>query len=430
MQKNNKTKKPLLSFNLSVIDWKLIFKLILWGALCVCLTLLMIYLMWEKNYYSNLRHNDPLILTFGTTEISFYSISQIRNAIGSGQINAAFDLAASYNKMLEWTEYPANFPIIGFSLMWFIPGTASIPSSTAPIDAWNNRWQGITLAYSYYFITLIIAYVAFAMLGINGIRESRINHKNKKLNVTPYPIKNFTYADYSMKNTTEFILNLALVFAFFNFLSTCIVIIYWLILAMIKGIINLSTKNKVKLDITEFEINKSDVLYLIGVMIFQNAYTILKSYFINGFGVNLDLIMQIIIPIGTVTVIIGLFIKNMLSNKISQVKKKILSIDENILKIRTFYKLKGLDAFDDFDFIMTLPDSMRRRIDTEKLNKISLNDEMQQFIQLTNEIEIMYAKQDLNKKYLLYVAFNKCKNRNEISILRENLIKINQKIKK
>jgi hypothetical protein len=199
---------------------------------------------------------------------------------------------------------------------------------------------------------------------------------------------------------------------------------------MIKGIINLSTKNKVKLDITEFEINKSDVLYLIGVMIFQNAYTILKSYFINGFGVNLDLIMQIIIPIGTVTVIIGLFIKNMLSNKISQVKKKILSIDENILKIRTFYKLKGLDAFDDFDFIMTLPDSMRRRIDTEKLNKISLNDEMQQFIQLTNEIEIMYAKQDLNKKYLLYVAFNKCKNRNEISILRENLIKINQKIKK
>jgi hypothetical protein len=68
--------------------------------------------------------------------------------------------------------------------------------------------------------------VAFAMLGINGIRESRINHKNKKLNVTPYPIKNFTYADYSMKNTTEFILNLALVFAFFNFLSTCIVIIY------------------------------------------------------------------------------------------------------------------------------------------------------------------------------------------------------------
>jgi hypothetical protein len=72
----------------------------------------------------------------------------------------------------------------------------------------------------------MIALVGMAMLLINGVKDIHINRMNKKMHVTPYPIKNYSYAGFTMKNVTEFVLNLTLVFAFFNFLSTCVVIGY------------------------------------------------------------------------------------------------------------------------------------------------------------------------------------------------------------
>jgi hypothetical protein len=117
----------------------------------------------------------------------------------------------------------------------------------------------------------------------------------------------------------------------------------------------LASRNKFKIDVKEFEIGKNDLFYLIGVMIFQNTYTIVKSYFTNNFGVNLDIIMQIILPIGTVTVIIGLFIKNLMSSKINGTKKTIASIGDTIAKIQTFIALNGKKALQSFEFVQILP---------------------------------------------------------------------------
>jgi hypothetical protein len=73
---------------------------------------------------------------------------------------------------------------------------------------------------------LLIALVALAMLLINGIKDIAMFNKNKKMDVITIPVKNFSYFDFTMKNVTEFIINLTLIFAFFSFISTCIVIIY------------------------------------------------------------------------------------------------------------------------------------------------------------------------------------------------------------
>jgi len=97
---------------------------------------ILLLLMKEKNYYSNLSHSDPILITLNSgLQVELHNISQIRNYIGNGEITSAADLAVCYNKMVEWTEYPNFFPIIGFSLMYFIPGTATIPTTTAPADA-------------------------------------------------------------------------------------------------------------------------------------------------------------------------------------------------------------------------------------------------------------------------------------------------------
>jgi len=100
---------------------------------------ILFFLMKEKNYYSDLRHDPITVLSSQNpnldSDIQLYSINDIRNAIGTGKITNSADLATCYNTMLDWSEYPSYFPIIGFSLMYFIPGTSTIPTTTTPADS-------------------------------------------------------------------------------------------------------------------------------------------------------------------------------------------------------------------------------------------------------------------------------------------------------
>jgi len=403
------------------INFPLIFKLVLWGILCAVLMVILLLLMKEKNYYSNLHHNDFPDVTSGH---EYHTINDIRNAIGKGTITAPADLANCYNKMVQWTEYPSFFPIIGFSLMYFIPGTAKIPSTTAPADAWSIRWNAITLSYSYFFITIIIAFVALAMLLYNGIAEIIITKKYKKLNLSCQVVSKYSYRTFTIDNVTEFIINLTLVFAFFNFLSTCVVIAYWIFLSIVK----LVNRKKKLIDVSSFEVAKSDLYYLIGIMLFQNLYTITKAYFINSFGVNLDLIMSIILPIGTITVIIGLFIKNLMSSKVSQIKKNILSSEDNVGQIRMFVSLQGTKAFEDYDFMQLIPSGVKQMITSQENNKTVLMDTLLKYDETVKYIENLHVEtnnklkklahinkmSDLDKKYLIYVSTNLCKNLDQL----------------
>lgn len=389
--------------------------------------------MEEKSYYSNLKHVVDST-TVGDSNSALHilcdanggelSIKIVREAIGTGQITAAADLANAYNLLTSWTEYPHFFPLIGFSLMYFVPGTSEILKTTLPVDGWTNRWNNITLAYSYLFITLLIALVALAMLLINGIKDIAMFNKNKKMDVITIPVKNFSYFDFTMKNVTEFIINLTLIFAFFSFISTCIVIIYWIFLYIFKGLLKLASRNKFKIDVKEFEIGKNDLFYLIGVMIFQNTYTIVKSYFTNNFGVNLDIIMQIILPIGTVTVIIGLFIKNLMSSKINGTKKTIASIGDTIAKIQTFIALNGKKALQSFEFVQILPSWLQKSIREHKMADdkiIKILDKCQIVVEY---IEENFKKNVNDKNYLLYIAYYKCQDFDTLNTFYANIQKV------
>jgi hypothetical protein len=53
--------------------------------------------MGEKNYYSDLRHDDPITIS----GVIYYSITDVRKAIGNGTIVTGADLAQAYNKLIE-----------------------------------------------------------------------------------------------------------------------------------------------------------------------------------------------------------------------------------------------------------------------------------------------------------------------------------------
>jgi len=250
------------------------------------------------------------------------------------------------------------------------------------------------------------------MMLISGIKDNIDVRKTRKMGLTCTIVQKYSYRGFTFNNTTQFIANLTLVFAFFSFLSTCIVIAYWIFLAIFKLITRKLMKKNI--NTSDFEVGKSDLYYLIFIMIFQNLYIVVKSYFINGFGVNLDLIMSIILPIGTVTVIIGLFIKNLMSSKISSIKKAILASEDNVEKIRMFVSLQGQKAFEDYDFIQLLPSTVKKDIVADKIEKESLIDDLLEYEKVISFIETNFKKNNLDKKYLIYVATNLCNSKEEL----------------
>jgi hypothetical protein len=163
-------------------------------------------------------------------------------------------------------------------------------------------------------------------------------------------------------------------------------------------------------------------------MIFLNAYTILKSYFINQFGVNLDLIMSIILPIGTMTVIVGLFVKNMISSKLNGVKNKINNIYSETSKIKLLVKLNDIDMLNDYDFVSLIPTPITNRFLAGEITKKEIFRELGYYNATIKNIEKnIKTKNEKNKKYFLYVVLNKCNNKKDLDMFYENLVKLNRK---
>jgi hypothetical protein len=113
--------------------------------------------------------------------------------------------------------------------MTFITNTFTAPA-TDPTTAWTTRSNAIDLAYSYMFITSLIAIIALIMQIYVSSRTIIENRKIKKYNLsTQFPTSVTHFSIFKTKMYADFITNLAIVFGFFNFLSTLIVLGYWIL---------------------------------------------------------------------------------------------------------------------------------------------------------------------------------------------------------
>jgi hypothetical protein len=175
---------------------------------------------------------------------------------------------------------------------------------------------------------------------------------------------------------------------------------------------------------SDFTANKSDLIYLIGVMIFQNTYTLVKSIFMLDLGVNLDLIFSIILPIGTITVIIGLFIKNMMSSKVSGVTSAIKSIGGNVASFRVFFYTQGQDSLNDYNFVEMLPPMIKVPLTSNKIKKDQAYQLMNQLDQMAQFIETTYADDDKQRNYMLYILFNNVTCIEELNEIKDNISKV------
>jgi hypothetical protein len=83
----------------------------------------------------NTKHFDGVTFTDinNSTTKTYYTISDLRRAIKTGEICTASDLTTAYITLYSWAKYP----FIDFSLMLFIPNSFNLLAT--PADTWAAR---------------------------------------------------------------------------------------------------------------------------------------------------------------------------------------------------------------------------------------------------------------------------------------------------
>jgi hypothetical protein len=152
----------------------------------------------------------------------------------------------------------------------------------------------------------------------------------------------------------------------------------------------------------------------------------LKAIFLTKLGVNLDLIFQIILPIGTITVIVGLFIKNMLDSKVNAVLKSIKTICGNVTSFRVFFYTQQVDALNDYTFVSVLPPMIKNPLTAGTINKQQAYVLMQKLDEGIKFVEEHYAKDTKQKNYLIYTLFNNITHIEEIDEIKNNTLRVEQ----
>ena len=151
----------------------------------------------------------------------------------------------------------------------------------------------------------------------------------------------------------------------------------------------------------------------------------LKSIFLSKLGVNLDLIFQIILPIGTITLIVGLFIKNLLNSKVNCVLNSIKTIDGKIASFRAFFYTNEKKSLDDYNFVSLLPPLIKQPLIKGTVNNEQANKLMNELDETIDFINDKYKNKQ--RQYMLYVLFNQISSLDEIQEIKINTNKLLQK---
>lgn len=291
--------------------------------------------------------------------------------------------------------------------------------------AWTQWLNSINTAYSYIFITILIALIVFIFYVIIIIKLYRRRSFEKKYNLTTQ-FKN-DYPLYDIKMYLGFTLNLTIVFSFFNFLTTIITLLYGIILVLTSYFFWYILKIKTEVLIMHKWWKTPNFALFLSVILFQNSFTLLKTVFAQEFNVNLDLILAIILPIGTITIIITLLIKNMLASQVTAVKNAIKTIDIKINAFQIFYYTQKEKALEDYTFINQLPILVRI-----PLQNNSINTKQALLLMTTINETIIFFKTHFQKQkelnYMLFHLFNEITDIKEIDEIKSNILKIEEKI--
>ncbi|WP_233485526.1 hypothetical protein [Spiroplasma sp. ChiS] len=347
------------------------------------------------------------------------NVSKTLAEIAAGK-KSAEQVQETYKNLMSIT-----YPLIDLSLLSFnFFGEKN--NVTDWSEAWNQRATNINMAYSYLFITGMIALIALCYYIVIIIKIAQRHRFEVRYGLsTTFPND---YVIFNRRMYLSFLTNLTVIFSFFNFLTTLITLVYGILLVLVSYFFWYVLNRQTEILVPHKWWKATNFSFFITVLLIQNGYTLIKAMFATKFGVDLDLIVSIIIPIGTITVIIAVFIKNMLSTKVTAVRNAIKKISEKVSAFRIFYYTEKEKALEDYAFVTQLPTLIKKPLSNNSITR----EQAYELMKTIDETVAFFDKHLLKEKeknYMLYHLFNQITDAAEIVEIKANILKVEEKQK-
>lgn len=283
------------------------------------------------------------------------------------------------------------------------------------------------MAYSYLFITALIALIALCYYIVIIKLAQRRSFEWRYGLSTNFPND---YVIFNPRMYLNFLTNLTIIFSFFNFLTTLISLAYGVLLVLVSYFFWYVLNKKTEVLVPHKWWKATNFSFFVTVLLIQNGYTLIKAIFATKFGVDLDIILLIIIPIGTITVIIAVFIKNMLSTKVTAVRNEIKTIGAKVSAFRIFYYTEKEKALEDYAFVTQLPTLVKEPLSTNSIDTKTAYQLMTIIDETAAFFEQHFATKEKEKNYMLYHLFNEITDVAEIKEIKDNVLKVEAKKQK
>ncbi|MDQ7982630.1 MAG: hypothetical protein REH79_00215 [Spiroplasma sp.] len=362
-----------------------------------------------------------VVILFTTERAKINDINNVNETLEQiARSNNASQRTDLYQKLLDIT-----YPLIDFSLLTFLFFTGAFNSK--PINDWSMAWSqrvtNINVAYSYVFITALIALIGLCMYFVIIIKLYRRAAFEKKYDLQPKFHNGYELFD--SRIYLRFTRSLAIVFCFFNFLSTLIALTYGIILLLASYFFWYAFKEREVILLRRKWWQSSNFILYFSIALIQNGYNILKSLFSNSFGVDLDLILAVLFPIGTITVILVILIRNLLSTSITKVKQAIKTINVRVASFRIFFYSQKEKSLEDYSFVELLPILVRKPLQKDLISAQEAYDLMVKVNETSIFIEKNFKKES-ERNYMLYHLFNEITEIAELDDIKANVLKVQQ----
>lgn len=360
-----------------------------------------------------------VVILFTIERTNVNNANHVNDILKQIAVASASEKVDLYQQLLN-----IKYPIIDFSLLTFLLFTSSWNSKPISGDystSWNQRVTNINVAYSYVFITALVALIALIFYFVIIVKLYLRSAFERKYDLQ----RKFDnhYDLFNVKIYLNFISSLAILLCFFNFLSTLVAITYGIILLIASGIFRYFFKQKNVILLNHKWWKSPNFILYFSIALIQNGYNILKTLFANQFGVDLDLILTILFPVGTITIFLVILIRNLLNTNITQVKKAIKNINTRIDSFRIFFYSQKEKSLEDFTFVEALPILIRTPL---KKNLISAQEAYALMIKINKAalfIEKNFEKKN-ERNYMLYHLFNEITDIAEIDDIKTNVLKV------
>lgn len=294
---------------------------------------------------------------------------------------------------------------------------------------WNDLESAWNLTYFFCFISTFFAIITSGFYLVINVQIFKQHFTEKKYQLSTVYKNNYVVVKYQIYVNS--LGTIAIIFSVFNLLTILMAVIYGFFILIATLVSYWIFKIYTPVFLLKNWWKSKKFYFYFFVLIFTNAYSLLKLFFRSFFTFDFEGIVSNIIPqnmfsvgtIGTFGTVVTIYIKKMLNSSLFSFKKQIKDISLNVEKFKIYASLQN--ESEKFNFNDELPLIIKKQL---LLNESGKNQKYILFLikKLNSTFKFLQLNVKNRKKlnYLLFHIFTRVKNLEEIKEIKSNVLKL------